>query len=219
MSGSRVGGRIEAYAIPGAPLVDQNGLITPAWYRLIVSLISRTGGTAGRVTPQEVEPQTVLMGLLAETAQETPGRLFLDVGTSVGQDAGGGVSLVLGDRAENTTSVLLLDGAPVQSGSSLGFPSDPGYCPAPSMAPSPGLTPAPEADTIAVGASPYDYTPGHAGALIVQGGTVSVVAISRNGTTFITTGATAGMFPLEANDTARITYTVAPTVNFLRRAS
>lgn len=77
-----------------------------------------------------------------------------------------------------------------------------------------GLPPAAEVP-VTLGASPYTYSASVRGSLIVNGGTVSVVEFSRDGVTFYTTGATAGMFALNAADRLRITYAVAPTVTFV----
>jgi hypothetical protein len=77
-----------------------------------------------------------------------------------------------------------------------------------------GLPPGNET-ALTIGASPYTYTAGVKGSLIVSGGTVSAIAFSRNGSTFYSTGQAAGMFPLNARDSLRITYTVLPTVVFV----
>lgn len=70
---------------------------------------------------------------------------------------------------------------------------------------------------ITPGASPYSYTASFDGSVIVNPGTVSAIAISRDGTTFFTTGVTAGMFPMSRGDILKVTYTVAPTMTFLPR--
>lgn len=62
------------------------------------------------------------------------------------------------------------------------------------------------------GVSPLVYTALAKGQAIVSGGTVSAIELSRdNGTTYYTTGLTAGVFPMSANDLVRVTYSVAPT--------
>lgn len=77
-----------------------------------------------------------------------------------------------------------------------------------------GLPPGNET-ALTVGASPYTYTAGVRGSLLVSGGTVSAIAFSRDGSTFYSTGQTAGMFPLSARDRLRVTYTVTPTMVFI----
>jgi hypothetical protein len=66
-----------------------------------------------------------------------------------------------------------------------------------------------------VGASPYTYSAVRKGSLIVEGGTVSSIEFSRDGTDFYDVGATAGMFSLNASDILRITYTGLPNVTFV----
>jgi len=70
-----------------------------------------------------------------------------------------------------------------------------------------------------VGASPYVYTNNSVNdqSVIVQGGTVSKIEFSRNGGSFIDTGATSGMFALSPLDSLRITYTVVPNVTVVVR--
>lgn len=68
--------------------------------------------------------------------------------------------------------------------------------------------------SITVGASPFTYTAPENGTVIVNGGTVSVVAFSRQGT-LVGTGMTAGMFPVSIGDSIRVTYSVAPNVRFV----
>lgn len=77
-----------------------------------------------------------------------------------------------------------------------------------------GLAPAAEVP-VTVGASPFSYSAPVKGSVIVNGGTVSAIAFSRDGTTFYTTGQTAGMFTLNAQDRLRVTYTVLPTMTFV----
>ena len=77
-----------------------------------------------------------------------------------------------------------------------------------------GLAPAIET-AITPGASPYTYSAPVKGSVIVSGGTVSAIDFSRDGSTFYTTGQTAGMFTLNAQDRLKVTYTVVPTMTFV----
>ena len=67
---------------------------------------------------------------------------------------------------------------------------------------------------ITAGASPYSYknTSGTRQNMIVTGGTVTLIAFSRDGVTFYSTGLIAGCVMLNPNDICQITYTVAPVV-------
>lgn len=77
-----------------------------------------------------------------------------------------------------------------------------------------GLPPG-NVEPVTVAASPYIYSATKRGSMIVSGGTVSAIAFSRDGTSFYTTGLTAGMFPLNASDQLKVTYTVVPTMTFV----
>jgi len=68
---------------------------------------------------------------------------------------------------------------------------------------------------ITVGASAFTYTAPDAGRVIVNGGTVSLIEYGRNGT-FTTIGVIAGLFAISKDDQLRVTYTVAPTMTFLK---
>jgi len=72
---------------------------------------------------------------------------------------------------------------------------------------------------ITPGASPYTYqnTLGYPADVIVNGGTVSAIAFSRDNATFYTAGAIGGIFPLSPYDYLRVTYTVAPTMTLIPR--
>lgn len=77
-----------------------------------------------------------------------------------------------------------------------------------------GLAPAAEYGVTPTG-SPFTFSAPVGGSLIVQGGTVSLIRFSRNGTNFYNVGATAGMFPVNAADRLEVTYAVAPTLTFV----
>jgi len=66
--------------------------------------------------------------------------------------------------------------------------------------------------TLTLGASPYTYQATIAGNLLIKGGTVSAVQVTRAAT--VLTGLTAGYFPLSAGDLLTITYTGLPTAVF-----
>lgn len=77
-----------------------------------------------------------------------------------------------------------------------------------------GLAPEAEAAVTLTG-SPFTYSAPRGGFVIVNGGTVTAIEFSRDGTNFYNTGETAGVFPVCAVDRLRITYAVAPTVTFV----
>jgi hypothetical protein len=70
------------------------------------------------------------------------------------------------------------------------------------------------AQSVTPGASPYVYTAGRAGLLVVSGGTVSLLEYGRAGSFFLT-GLLTGVISLVKGDSVRVTYVVAPTITFL----
>ena len=67
--------------------------------------------------------------------------------------------------------------------------------------------------SITITASPFTYTAPRKGYVIVSGGMVGSLQVSRSGT-FYNMGTIAGMFPVAANDQIKVTYSVAPTMVF-----
>lgn len=208
MSGNTGQNSTTIFPIPSVPLVDERGRITPAWYRVFVTLVQRSGGTGGRVTPLPPEPFQV--------------GLFDVFGSTAGQDAdvGAGLQLTLAGMETRTLDDLLFLGMQqAQKEQIVTFGFDLGkevsfdqtfFLPALGVPADP--------DTITVGASPYAYAPGFDGFATVSGGTVTGITVSRDaGVTNVATGVIAGVFPLSLMDTLTITYTVAPTITFFRR--
>jgi hypothetical protein len=72
-----------------------------------------------------------------------------------------------------------------------------------------------DAAAITVTASPFSYTATNSGTVLVAGGTVSAIELGRNGV-FTSTGVTAGVVPVSEGDAVRVTYTVVPTMTFVR---
>lgn len=75
---------------------------------------------------------------------------------------------------------------------------------------------APDAATpIAVGASPFTFQNTTPGNVIVSGGTVSSIEVSRNRGEFINAGLLSGMYFLSPGDSFRVTYAVTPTMTWV----
>jgi hypothetical protein len=71
------------------------------------------------------------------------------------------------------------------------------------------------AAAVTISASPFTYTATSSGVVLVAGGTVSALELGRNGT-FTNIGVIAGAVPLSDGDSLRVTYTVLPTLTFVR---
>lgn len=114
-------------------------------------------------------------------------------------------SLGLAQRVTNLErgQVLLPDPQPPRT-VTVGLLTDP----VPQAQPAQVLTP---------GASPWVYTALQDGWLILSGGTVSAITLSRDGTTFYATGWTTGVFPMSRLDQTKVTYTGAPTATYFPR--
>jgi hypothetical protein len=69
---------------------------------------------------------------------------------------------------------------------------------------------------VTVGASPFTYTAGDDGFLSIGGGTVSDVTLRRARVSFLTPF-TSGFVPMSKGDAVVVTYSVAPTLNFVPR--
>ncbi|HEX2243745.1 MAG TPA: hypothetical protein VHK27_10920, partial [Gammaproteobacteria bacterium] len=65
------------------------------------------------------------------------------------------------------------------------------------------------------GASPFVYQAVIRGQAHIGGGTVSAVEFSRNGSTWYPAGITQGFVQMDARDSLRVTYTVAPSITFV----
>jgi len=74
-------------------------------------------------------------------------------------------------------------------------------------------SPQPE-EVIPLTASPMTYTAVIRGQAHIGGGTVSVIEFSRDGTNWYDTGMTEGFVQMDRGDQLRVTYSVAPTINY-----
>lgn len=64
------------------------------------------------------------------------------------------------------------------------------------------------------GASPFSYQAPWAGFVLLNGGTVSAAAVSRDGTTFFSCP-TSGFVPVAVGDVVKVTYSGAPTMTMI----
>lgn len=69
---------------------------------------------------------------------------------------------------------------------------------------------------ITVGASVFSHKAAGDGVVITTGGTVSLIELGRGGV-FTTTGIIVGIVPVSKGDTVRVTYSVIPTMTFVKR--
>lgn len=75
--------------------------------------------------------------------------------------------------------------------------------------------PGPIVPNIVLGTSPFAYKAPSNGTISVHGGTVSSITIARARVSGVNVGFTSGSVSVAANDVVTITYSVAPTINFI----
>lgn len=83
------------------------------------------------------------------------------------------------------------------------------------------LSPADVPSAVTVGASPFiyqnTYDPNHDLTVLIQGGTVTKIEVSFDGTTYYDVGTIAGPIPLSWNHFIKITHAGAPNMTVLPR--
>ncbi len=68
--------------------------------------------------------------------------------------------------------------------------------------------------SVTLGASPAAYTAPFDGTVVITGGTVTIITLTRQGTA-VATGLTTGIIPVARRDIVTVTYAVLPTVTFI----
>lgn len=209
--------RFQVLALPTAPAVEWVGIdgqrwtanLTPQWYRVITALVARTGGTQGRLTPMSAG-EAVFSIFESAPAEQTVLPFFEDrqmpVESTLAFPQDVGETGILGahfpqEYLQEMAGLQLAD-VPVPEGLGWLVPREPSSPPLP--------------EGVTVGASPYTFTSLGSGYALLSGGTVSSVTWSRDGSTYYATGQIAGFFPMEITDSLVITYTVLPTLTFIR---
>ena len=235
---------IQQFPTPQTPVVDKQGNITKIWQKFFASVWNRTGGANGSngyfayvngalnqvfavapaVTSTEAPPLAQVQSLdatvlstaetfatnAANTAQSnaetytatyyaplaspaltgTPTAPTATAGTSTTQLATTAFATNAANTAQSNAETYALNQIQAGTGAAI--------------------------QTITAGASPYTYTTSAVGNLLVSGGTVSAITLNR-GTTSLTLPSVTGFIPMDNSDSVTITYTVAPTMNWIPR--
>lgn len=187
-----------------APLVDASGRVTPAWQRVFIALLNRTGKLPGVDVAVVGASAADIIGveMMAADDDGNPAdplsAALLDADHAQAQDDPLTVALLADE----------VDGAPLDQAAllALALEGDEAFDAPPR--PIQAITP---------GASPYAYQAPFAGCVVVAGGTVSLLELSRDGAIWKTVGLTAGAIPVARLDRVRVTYTVAPTMTLFPR--
>ncbi len=186
-------------------LDPRSGTVSREWYMFFLSLFDLTGGGQSTVSLLDLLKAPVVD---FESLQQTLDALAQYAGTlppSVSQEA----------YADQAPPVAPAESYADQSPALV--PVVPYDDVSPATLDRSGASVLPFAVT--PGASPYTYLndTGYSISAIVQGGTVTKIEFSRDGTTFFDTGAIFGMFALSPFDSLKITYAVIPALTIIPR--
>jgi len=83
------------------------------------------------------------------------------------------------------------------------------------MSPPPNWEAPAAAVSITVGGSPFTFLNPYPGNVVVSGGTVTTIEVSRDGIEFFNTGIITGQVFLCPGDMVRVTFVVAPTMTWM----
>lgn len=144
-------------------------------------------------------------GTLTPEAYRSLQSLLDRVGGTLGDQGTDSFGDINGDPTQTSVNVAYTDVTQSLTSDSLG-----------EMVLQPAERPTSAAETVTPEASPYTFTANGDGFLIVQGGTVSRIDFIRLAST-VQIGVVAGLFPVQLGDGIKVTYTVVPTITFIRR--
>lgn len=184
-------------------LLDENGNITQQWRLFFQGMYNRLGG-------QTAPSNAVLGGAANDSAVAVAA---VNVNTNKNTVAVAGLTTTSNANAATVSSLSAISAANATTVTNLTTTTNNNTTAITNLtavvnAP-PGLVVA-----IVVGASPFTFKALQKAALIVTGGTVSALQITRDGMAFYNTGSVSGMFPLSTNDSIVVTFSTAPIITF-----
>lgn len=208
---------------PRVEFIDKRtGLMAREWYLFFLNLFNLTGGGSNNLSLLDVQqgppPVTVdELGVqtLINQVDVTPTPLNYDDLILRLQDQ-------LSSQPTPTNDTLIVDqlgSAPVQNLEDLSLFRQLVETAPPYPEPAPNNSYLIQPSGITVGASPFTYTNSNLYTvdIIVEGGNVSLLEFSRNGSTWYSTGSFYGMFTLSKGDQLRATYASAPNMTLIPR--
>lgn len=178
---------------PQTPLMDKQGNLNKVWQKFFANLWNRTGGTSGSggsfalLNGDSTQP---FAASTANTSTEVPPLAQVEgLDATVLSSAETYASNAASTAQSNAETYALNQ---IQNGTGAAFSS------------------------ITAGASPYTYTAAAVGHLLVSAGTVSAITLNR-GSSSLTLPSVSGFIPLDNTDSVTITYSAAPTLNWIPR--
>ena len=182
---------------PGVPIVGAGGAIALPWLRLLQALWTRTGGAAGSngsFASVNGDPgQTFQVAPAAAQADAPPLSQVQNLDATVLSQAetyAENYADAQASAAQTNAQTYALQ--QIQQGTGAPFVA------------------------LTLGASPYTYAAVAVGHLVIEGGTVTAISLTR-GTQTINLPPATPLVPLDNGDAVKITYSSAPTVTWIPR--
>lgn len=210
---------------PRVELIDKRtGLMSREWYLFFLNLFNLTGAGSNPVSLLDVQ-----QGPPVVTVDELSVQVMVDQGNlaptdSIYQDLLFRLQQQLDSQPlphfEDMTLIRqLVETEPPQVQEDLTNIRGLVETAPPEYPPEPNVSVLIQPSAIAVGASPFTYTNTNLYTVdvIVEGGGVSALEFSRDGTTWYSTGSFYGMFRLSKGDRLRATYAAAPNMTLIPR--
>ncbi len=198
----------QSFPTPQTPIMDGKGNINRIWQKFFVSLWIRTGsanasddyfaycnGDAAKVfnaqtatTATEVPPLAQVQAL--DATVQSNAETFATNAASTAQSNAETFATNAASTAQSNAEMYALN--QIQLGTGAAFSS------------------------LTAGASPYTFTAAAVGHLLVSAGTVSAITLNR-GSASLPLPSVSGFIPLDNTDSVTITYSAAPTLNWIPR--
>ncbi len=234
----------QSFPTPQTPVFDKSGLINPIWQRFFTSLWNRTGGstgTGGSFAPTNGSASNVFNAATANTPTEVPPLAQVQsLDSTVLNTAETFATNAANTAQSNAEAFTSASYAPLASPALTGTPSAPTAAAGTNttqlattaFATGAANTAQSNAETYALneiqtgtgsafvnvtaGASPYTYTSTAVGNLVIAGGTVTAITLSR-GASSVTLPIATPIVPMDNTDAVQITYSAAPTLTWIPR--
>lgn len=192
---------------------DENGNLTQQWRLFFQDLYTRVGGNQAPTNSTLATSGNTNAGAITSLTTQTNSNTTAITGlTTSNSNNATAISNLTTTTNGNTTSINNLTTTSNNNATTVSNLTTSTNANTTAIA---TLNAAPGAVVVVtVGASPFVYKASQKGALVISGGALRRVEITRDGTTFYSTGAFRGMFPLSTNDSIRVTFTTAPVLTY-----
>lgn len=182
-------------------MLDENGHLTQQWRLFFQGLYIRIGGQAA--------PSNLALGSTTDTSSGAISSLTTATNSNTTNISN--LTTTSNNNATTVSGLTTTSNNNATTVSNLSMATNSNTTAIATLNAAPGAV-AP----VTVTASPFTYRAIQKGALVISGGSLRRVEVTRDGTTFYLTGTLRGMFPLSTNDSIRVTYIAAlvPVLTF-----